>query len=167
MKQLLLILLVLSYFCCNAQNRSSNNSVLLLSKNEASKPVELELKANKPIKVKMTDGRRLTLLNYSIIGDSVIASLTDTVALRDITSIKGKLIGSALRKVGGGLVAGTGYYFVMVGYLVGTIALYPPAYLLILPSAGVAYAGHYISGARHFDTTEKWALSIKSQNNNN
>ncbi|MCX2740379.1 hypothetical protein [Pontibacter anaerobius] len=160
MKQLLLVLLLLLYFCCTAQNRNNNSSVLLLSKNDASKPVKLELKTDKLIKVKTTDGRKLTLVNYSILGDSVIAFSTDTITLRDIASIKGKVKGNALRKVGGGLVAGTGYYFVAVGYLVGTLALYPTAYLLILPSAGVAYAGHYLLGARRFNTTEKWALSI-------
>ncbi|GAB3204409.1 hypothetical protein ABID22_003324 [Pontibacter aydingkolensis] len=160
MKQLLLVLFIFSYFCCNAQNRNNESSVLLLSKNGTSNPVELELKPNKPIKIKTTDGRKLTLIHYSILGDSVIVSSMDTVALRNIASLKGKVKGNALRKLGGGLVAGTGYYFVMVGYLVGTIAFYPPAYLIILPSAGIAYAGHYLSGARHFDTTEKWALSI-------
>ncbi|MFD2512636.1 hypothetical protein ACFSRY_02045 [Pontibacter locisalis] len=160
MKQLLFVLLVFSYFCCTAQSSNNINPVLLLSKNGASYPVELKIKGNKPIKVKMADGRKMYLSDYSLIGDSVIATSTDTVALGEIASIKGKLKGSALRKIGGGLVAGTGYYFVAVGYLVGTIALYPPAFLLILPSAGVAYTGHYISGMRHFDTTEKWKLSI-------
>lgn len=57
-------------------------------------------------------------------------------------------------------MAGTGYYFVMVGYVVGIVTFHPVALAIMVPSAGVAYAGHYISGARHFDTTEKWALSI-------
>lgn len=160
MKQLLFLLFVLSFFSCTAQNKSVDKPVLLLSKNGVSKPVELEIKAYRPIKVKTSDGRKLTLVDYSVIGDSVIASSTDTVALRDIISIKGKLKGSALRKVGGGLVAGTGYYFVMVGYMVGIVTFHPIALAIMVPSAGVAYAGHYISGARHFDTTEKWALSI-------
>lgn len=160
MKQLLAVLLFLSYFCCSAQNMRSDNQVLVLSRNGASKTTELKIKANRPIKIKDIDGKKIRLVNYSVIGDTVLASLTDTVAIKDITSIKGKLKGSAFRKLGGGLMMGTGYYFVVVGYLVGTIALYPPAYLLIIPSAGVAYAGYYISGARHYDTTEKWALSV-------
>jgi len=89
MKQLLLFLFVFSYCCCAAQNRNNDNSVLLLSENGASKPVELKLKTTKSVKVRMTDGRRLTLVRYSILGDSLIASSTDTVALRDIISIKG------------------------------------------------------------------------------
>ncbi|MHA6246790.1 hypothetical protein ACXYMU_02550 [Pontibacter sp. CAU 1760] len=163
MKQLLFVMLVLSYCCCTAQNKRVDGSVLLLSKNGASKPIELKIKANKPIKIKTSDGKRFTLVDYSVIGDSLLASPTDTVALGEITSIKGKLKGNVVRKVSGGVVAGAGYYFVMVGYLVGTIALYPPAYLLIIPSAGVAYLGHYISGGRSYDTTEKWSLSISPQ----
>lgn len=113
MKHLMIVLFVFSCFCCTAQNRNNDNSILLLSKNGVSKPVELKIKANKPVKVITSDGKELTLVHYSLIGDSVLASSTDTVALRDIASIKGKLKGSAFRKVGGGLVAGTGYYFVM------------------------------------------------------
>ncbi|OKL40268.1 hypothetical protein [Pontibacter flavimaris] len=160
MKQLLLLMLVFSYFCCNAQSKSNERSVLLLSKNGALRTVDLELKPSKPIKIKTTDGKKLTLVDYSILGDSVIASSMDTVALKNIASIKGKVKGNTLRKVGGGLVAGTGYYFVTVGYVVGILTFHPIALAIMVPSAGVAYAGHYLSGARRFDTTEKWALSI-------
>ncbi|MFD3001272.1 hypothetical protein ACFS7Z_12930 [Pontibacter toksunensis] len=155
MKQLLILLFVLSFFCCTAQNKSFDKPVILLSKNGVSKPVEIEIKAYKPIKIKTSNGKKLTLVDYSVIGDSVLASSTDTVALSDITRIKGKLKGSPFRKISGGLVAGTGYYFVMVGYVVGIVAFHPIALAIMVPSAGVAYAGHYISGARHFDTTEK------------
>ena len=163
MKQLLILLFVLSFFCCTAQNKSGDKPVFLLSKNGVSKPVEIEIKAYKPIKIKMSDGKKLTLVNYSLIGDSVLVSSSDTVALSDITRIKGKFKGSPFRKIGGGLVAGTGYYFVAVGYMVGIITFHPVALAIMVPSAGVAYAGHYISGARQFDTTEKWALSITKE----
>jgi hypothetical protein len=140
-----------------------DKSILLLSKNGETNSKVLSIKSNKPIKIRTSDGQKFSFVHYTMIGDSVIATSTDTIALKEITSLKGTVKGNVLRKIGGGLVACTGYYFVIVGYLVGTIALYPPAYLLILPSAGVAYAGHYLSGARRFDTTEKWSLSVSTK----
>ena len=163
MKQLLFLLFVLSFFCCTAQNKRVEKPVLLLSKNGVSKPVEIRIKAYRPIKIKMSDGKKLTLVDYAVVGDSVLASSSDTTALSDITKIKGKFEGSPFRKISGGLVAGTGYYFVMVGYMVGIVTFHPIALAIMVPSAGVAYAGHYISGARHFDTTEKWNLSIPAE----
>lgn len=137
--------------------------VLLLSKNGVSKPVEIEIKAYRPIKIKKSNGKKFTLVDYSVIGDSMLASSTDTVALSDITRIKGKFKGSPFRKISGGLVAGTGYYIVMVGYVVGIVTFHPIALAIMVPSAGVAYSGHHISGARHFDTSEKWNLSIPAK----
>ncbi|RDV13875.1 hypothetical protein DXT99_17770 [Pontibacter diazotrophicus] len=164
MKQLLFVLLVLSYFCCTAQNRNNDNSVLLLSKNGASNPRELSIKLNKQIEVKMLDGRKLTLTHYSLVGDSAIAFSTDTLALRDITSIKGTVKGNILRKVGGNvLAAGAGAYgAAAVALGLGTMMAGGglPFFLLAVPAFGITYGGSKLAGPRRFDTSEKWTLNI-------
>lgn len=164
MKQLLFVLLALSYFGGAAQNKTFDKPVLLLSKNGASNPRELSIKLNKQIKIKTFDGRKFTFVNYSLVGDSAIAFSTDTLALKDITSIKGTVKGNILRKVGGNvLAAGAGAYgAAAVALGLGTMMAGGglPFFLLAVPAFGVTYGGTKLAGPRRFDTSEKWTLNI-------
>lgn len=115
---------------------------------------------NEPIKINTIDGQKLTLYDYSLIGDSAIASVTDTIALRDITSIKGKVKGNAFRKISGVVLFGAGASLAVMYTFVGIAFSIPEAYLLSVPAIGVAYTGRALAEARRFETTRKWSLSI-------
>ncbi|MGV3587932.1 MAG: hypothetical protein ACO1OF_13075 [Adhaeribacter sp.] len=160
MKQILFVLLAFSYFCCNAQKKTSADSVLKLTRNETSKPVELTIKHNKPLKIKTSTGQKLTLNDYSIIGDSAIASSTDTFAVRNVTYIKGMVKGTILRKISGVILKIAGGYFTIVGAVAGSAFMLPQAYLICVPAVGIGYVGHTLAGGRGFDTSEKWTLKI-------
>ena len=165
MKQFILLVLTLASFSAAAQGTIATLPVLTLSKTGTA--TTLTLKPNKPVKITTADGRKLTLYNYQAVGDSALVAMTDTVDLKDITSIKGKVKGDFWRKAGGNVLAiGSGTFgaasvaagsSLMMEYGVGT-----PFFLLAVPAFGVTYAGLKLAGPRRFNTTNKWALQISS-----
>ena len=164
MKQFILFLFILASLSAAAQSTSVSPAILTLSKTGTATTVIL--KPNKPVKITTADGRKLTLFNYQSVGDSAIVAMADTVALQDITSIKGKVKGDFWRKAGGNVLAvgsgALGAASIALGsaltmYGVGTLY-----YLLAVPAFGVTYAGSKLAGPRRFNTTDKWVLQISS-----
>lgn len=162
MKQPLLILLTFLSLFATAQVKNLNQTVLTLNKTGASNTVYI--KPNKPIKIKTVDDRKFTLYSYSLIGDSAIVTFTDTIALRNITSIKGTVKGNILRKVGGNVLAagagayGSGAVALGLGTMMSGASL--PFFLLAMPALGVTYAGIKLAGPRRFNTSAEWNLSV-------
>ncbi len=164
MKKLLLVLIVLSPLWGLAQ---ANKPVLQLEKASASGPVVLTVKPNRKIRLRTFDGDEFTFRRYSLIGDSLIATRTDTIALKDIKRLKGNIQGSVLRKVGGVALASVGGYCAVVGSTYGLLALVlggnPLFILLSVPATGIAILGYELAGARRFNTSGKWQISIVDQ----
>ena len=164
MKQFILLVLTLASFRVAAQGTTANPPVLTLRKTGTA--TTLTLRPYKPIKITTEDGRKLTLYNYQSVGDSALVAFSDTVALRDITSIKGKVKGDFWRKAGGNVLAvGSGAYgaaAVALGSVFTMSGAGTPFFLLAVPAFGVTYAGIKIAGPRRFNTTNKWALQIST-----
>jgi hypothetical protein len=163
MKKLLSFLFFLLCFCGNAQNKSFEASALQLTRNDASTPFWITLKKNSRITVRTVDKKKLTFLGYTFMGDSAIASLTDTVALSDITSVKGDVKGNVLRKISGIILLNAGGYFTIFGVVIGAVLLAPQGYLICVPAVGIGYIGFLLAGPRNFDTSKKWTLNLSSE----
>lgn len=160
MKIFFLLLFLLSCFCVNAQDTKFEDSVLQLSKNSTLIPVKLIFKSHKRITIKTADGKKFTLLDYTLIGDSAILSNSDTIALKNVIFVKGNVKGNLLRKISGITLKCAGGFFTIVGAVAGSTFLIPLAYLICIPAIGVGYVGHTLAGARSFDTSQKWTLKI-------
>lgn len=142
--------------------------MLQVDKIDASKPVTLTIKQHKKLKVKLHHSRNwYTISGYTLVGDSALATLTDTIALRDITSIKGSVKGNVLRKIGDGILFLGGGFYTAAATSLGLAFMMAggglPFFLLSIPSLGVYYVGWILLDTRRFNTVEKWALKISPQ----
>lgn len=164
MKQFILLLLTLASFRVAAQSTTANPPVFTLSKTGTATTVTL--KPYKPVKIKTADGRKLTIYDFQSVGDSAIVAFADTVSLREITSIKGKVQGDFWRKAGGNVLAvGSGAFgaaSVAAGFSLMMYGIGAPYFLLAVPAFSVTYAGTKLAGPRQFNTTNKWTLQIST-----
>ncbi|WP_439883225.1 hypothetical protein ACSX1A_08635 [Pontibacter sp. MBLB2868] len=165
--------ILLLIFCClsciygQAQESGARTVVLQLTRQSTSGAVALTIKPHKKIRLRTIYGDDFTFHDYSFLGDSAIVSGKDTIALQDVKVFKGNVKGNQLRKAGGVALATAG------GYLTTTGAIYtmlsaltgvnPLLALLTIPALGVTIAGSELAGARRFDTSEKWQISVINQ----
>jgi hypothetical protein len=142
------------------------------------KPVveSLQFKPGSFLKIKTINGKELRSTNYTF-KDSAIVMITlmgngivnvDTIPLRNIVKIRGKVYGNADRKVAGTILALTG--LPLLGFTMlaaGTSNNSIGTAMALLPLFAIPASGISLMGARSFNTKDKWTLkttpSVKYQ----
>ncbi len=167
-----IFLLLLAFIINSAVSQTTEFKDLILSiekkstKNQATTIVIMIFKPGKLLQIKTVDGRRLASTNYFLQDSSTllirhykaVSNAFDTVSLRDIASIRGKVYGDTGRILVGGAIliaslplGGKFFYTAMVG---------GPAFLVAIPFVGTSIAGISMLSPRRFNTTDKWELKV-------
>jgi hypothetical protein len=168
-----LLLLLLAFIFNNAVGQSaiSKDLILIVERkpfiSKTSSGLILKFKPDKLLRIKTVDGRKIVSSNYILLDNTILmnrksrneAAETDTISLKDIAFIKGKVYDDFGRKIGGGII--------VIGYLplgafsAHVVALFGgSAFMGALPFIGLAAVGLSSMGARRFNTTNMWKLKI-------
>ncbi len=173
-----LLLLLLAFFIGNALSQNDYKELILIVEkkpinSQTSRMVRLEFKPGKVLQFKTLDGRKLTTNKYFLLDSSklilsqygTVINQIDTIALQDIISIRGKVYGNIDRKILGSVVALSSIplgffsvFFMTMGAT--TVDGTPPAMLIAMPFVGMFGVGVSMTGARRFNTTDKWDVKI-------
>lgn len=173
----ILLSIVLVIISCGSfgQTDTINERLLCVQKNTVSSQTSpktvLKFKPNKLLKIKTLDGRKITSNQYFLLDSSTIVlkhyesafNKIDTLSLAQVASIKGRVYGNVERKIFGGIVAASsiplGFITVFITtFGATTVKGTPPAELIALPFVGMFAAGISMTGARKFNTIDKWEL---------
>jgi hypothetical protein len=162
MKPYIFLLLIV---CClkSSYAQPSGQDTLVMSVERIviyDKPVveSLQFKPGSFLKIKTINGKELRSTNYTF-KDNAIVMITlmgngivnvDTIPLRNIVKIRGKVYGSAVRKSAGFIFTLSGVPLALMGTYFGPIG--------ILPGIGLTASGISMMGARSFNTRNKWTL---------
>jgi hypothetical protein len=168
-----ILLLLLAFIFNNAVGQTTEYKDLVLSvekkltNSQTSSIVILKFKPGKVLQIKTVDGRKLVVDNYFLLDNSrllirqykAVSNALDTISLQDIVSIRGKVYGDTGRKMLGGIIAigslPLGFFPVFATAWGGG-----PAFLVAMPFVGMSVAGLSMTGARRFNTTDRWELKI-------
>lgn len=173
-----ILLLLLVFFTGNAFSQNDYKELILIVEkkpinSQTSRMVRLQFKPGKVLQFKTLDGRKLTTNKYFFLDSSklilsqsgTVINQIDTIALQDIISIRGKVYGNIDRKILGSVVALSSIplgffsvFFMTMGAT--TVDGTPPAMLIAMPFVGMFGAGVSMTGARRFNTTDKWDVKI-------
>jgi len=168
-----ILLLLLAFIINNAVSQTAEYKDLILIVerkpfiSQTSSGFILKFKPDKLLKIKTLDGRKLISSNYILLDSTILmirqsknaANEADTISLKDIASVKGKVYDDFARKIGGGIIAigclPVGAFSAHVVTLFGG-----SAFMGALPFIGLAAVGLNSMGARRFNTTYMWKLKI-------
>ncbi|MDP2234827.1 MAG: hypothetical protein Q8J88_00210 [Bacteroidales bacterium] len=168
-----ILLLLLAFIINSAVGQTTEFKDLILSvekkptNSQTSSIVILKFKPGKHLKIKTVDGRKLASTNYFLQDSATLlmrhfkalSNDFDTIALQDIVFIKGKVYGDSDRKLLGGVIALSslplGFFPVFATAWAGG-----PVFLVAMPFVGMFGAGVSMTGARRFNTTDKWDVKI-------
>jgi len=174
-----ILLLLLAFIINSAVGQTTEFKDLILSvekkptNSQTSSIVILKFKPGKVLQIKTLDGRKLTTNKYFLLDSSklilsqygTVINQIDTIALQDIISIRGKVYGNIDRKILGSVVALSSIplgffsvFFMTMGAT--TVDGTPPAMLIAMPFVGMFGVGVSMTGARRFNTTDKWDVKI-------
>lgn len=149
----------------------SQNRILTIEKevirSSGNSKVNLQFKPGKMLTIKTSDGRKLISFNYEFQDSSIVMFNSyrsikpepDTIFIKDITVIKGKVFNDATRKAGGVILALSspvlGFFPVFAVSFGGG-----PGFLVALPFIGLTGKGLSMTGARKFKIKEVWTLNV-------
>jgi hypothetical protein len=167
-----LLLLLLAFIIGNAFSQNDYKELILIVEkktinSQTSSMVRLQFKPGKILRIKTLDGRKLLTDKYFVQDSSKLLVMQynatnrdlDTISLQDIASIKGKVYGDSDRKLLGGVIALSslplGFFPVFATAWAGG-----PVLLVAMPFVGMFGAGVSMTGARRFNTTDKWDVKI-------
>jgi hypothetical protein len=170
----MLLLLLLAFITGNAVGQTDVYKELMLSiekkttKNQTTSIEFFQFIPGKLLQIKTVDGRYLNSDKY-FLQDSAIIMIKqsntleiklDTISLKDIASVKGKVYNNNDQKLLGVILTGGG---LLMGFYSTAITIYsgnPVLMLIMIPSAGITLAGINMMGAKRFNTIDKWELRI-------
>jgi hypothetical protein len=167
-----LLLLLLAFITGNAFSQNDYKELILIVEkkpinSQISRMVRLQFKPGKVLQIKTLDGRKLATTRYFVQDGSTLLVMQykatsnnlDTISLQDIVSIKGKVYGDSDRKLLGGVIALSslplGFFPVFATAWAGG-----PVFLVAMPFVGMFGVGVSMTGARRFNTTDKWDVKI-------
>ncbi|MDO8898008.1 MAG: hypothetical protein Q7V19_10190 [Bacteroidales bacterium] len=127
----------------------------------------LQFKPGKVLQIKTLDGKKLTSSKYFLHDSAVVMimqseiapTIIDTISLNGITFIKGQVFGDSERKAIGAIIAiislPVGIFPIIISAQVGG-----PIFFVGIPFIAASAVGLSITGARKFNTIDKWELKI-------
>jgi len=167
-----LLLLLLAFIINNAVSQNDYKELILIVEkkpinSQTSSMVRLQFKPGKVLQIKTLDGRKLASNKYflqdsaivMIMQSKIAPTIIDTISLNDITFIKGQVFGDSERKAIGAIIAiislPVGIFPIIISAQVGG-----PIFLVGIPFLAASAVGLSITGARKFNTIDRWELKI-------
>ncbi len=166
-----LLLLLLAFIINNAFGQSYTAKELILTVEKKPKNSRifsgevLQFKPGKVLRIKTLVGRKLVSNKYFLQDSAIVMIMQskiaptsiDTISLNDIAFIKGKVFGDSERKLLGGLLALSSIPLGVFPMLV-MIDESNPIFVFGIPLIAACAIGISLTGARKFNTTDKWKL---------
>jgi len=155
----LIMMLVLFTFNVIGQSTESNNLALKVEREDLTHKTSFAFKPKLRLKIKTLNGEVIVAKSYSLLENSIVVNAQDTIALNEITMIRGKVFGNSDRKIFG---VGLAVAALPLLYFSALMAVYTSGSPLLatLPPAGFLIGGISLAGARKFKSANNWTFKI-------
>ena len=158
------LIIVLAIFTLNVigQSIELNNLALKVEREDQGHKTSFAFKPKLRLKIKTLKGEVIVAKSYSLLDNSIVVNAQDTIALNEISMIRGKVFGNADRKIFG---VGLAVAALPLLYFSALMAVYTSGSPLLatLAPAGFLIGGISIAGARRFKSANNWTFKIIQQ----